>query len=80
MDEPAIQYQVEGSFVITGVCLLISPATANLSVVFSCHRWMKLVLSDGKRKRAAEPAVEEEDLVEEVIYAIARFNEALEGE
>lgn len=33
-----------------------------------------------KRKRAAEPAVEEEDRVEEVIYAIARFNEALEDE
>jgi hypothetical protein len=33
-----------------------------------------------KRKRAAEPAVEEEDRVEEVIHAIARFNEALEDE
>jgi len=33
-----------------------------------------------KRKRAAEPAVEEEDRVEEVIYAIARFNETLEDE
>ena len=33
-----------------------------------------------KRKRAAEPAVEEQDRVQEVIHAILRFNEALEDE